>query len=205
MKIAFWNKSVPKKNVPKEGTFTIGETTIPYTVITRAQSKYIRITILREGTIRVTTPHTVDTRHLNTILLEKSSWILSKVNYFLALPPSGTYVDSKKEYTKNKGAALLVVNEAVKKYNKLYNFTYQNISIKNQKTLWGSCSRRGNLNFNYKILQLPERLADYIIVHELCHLQEFNHSKRFWDLVAQTIPNHHELRSELKSTGLKSL
>jgi predicted metal-dependent hydrolase len=72
------------------------------------------------------------------------------------------------------------------------------VAIRNQRSRWGSCSKQGNINFNYKIALLPEPLADYIIVHELCHLGEFNHSRAFWDLVAHAIPDHRERRAELR-------
>jgi hypothetical protein len=65
--------------------------------------------------------------------------------------------------------------------------------------------RKGNLNFNYKIALLPERLADYIIVHELCHLKEVNHSQKFWNLVAKMMPDYLEIRNELKRSGIKSV
>ncbi|MFA5730367.1 MAG: M48 family metallopeptidase [Candidatus Paceibacterota bacterium] len=65
--------------------------------------------------------------------------------------------------------------------------------------------RKGNLNFNYKIALLPERLADYIIVHELCHLKEVNHSQKFWNLVAKMMPDYLEIRNELKKSGIKSV
>lgn len=81
-----------------------------------------------------------------------------------------------------------------------HNFVYGRISIKNVKSRWGSCSKKGNLNFNYHIALLPPHLADYIIVHELCHLSEFNHGKGFWDLVAKAVPAWRELREELKKT-----
>jgi hypothetical protein len=98
----------------------------------------------------------------------------------------------------NKERARVFVKEKIVKLNTRYNFTYNHISIKNQKTRWGSCSKKGNLNFNYKIVTLPEHLAEYIIVHELCHLGEFNHSQKFWDLVARTVPDYKKKRNELR-------
>ena len=92
----------------------------------------------------------------------------------------------------------MVIAEKVKRYNEIYQYRLARISIRNQKTRWGSCSKSGNLNFNYKILFLEEQLADYIVVHELCHLQELNHSQKFWNLVAQVFPNHKQLRGELR-------
>jgi len=91
----------------------------------------------------------------------------------------------------------------VAKFNKIYGFEYNKINIKNQKTRWGSCSKKGNLNFNYKIALLPERMAEYIVVHELCHLGEFNHSRKFWNLVAKTMPEYQEITEDLKRSGLR--
>jgi predicted metal-dependent hydrolase len=90
----------------------------------------------------------------------------------------------------------------VEELNKPYGFVYGKIAIRNQKTRWGSCSRRGNLNFNYRVGLLPQKLMDYVIVHELCHLGEFNHSYKFWDLVAKTVPEYKAIRQELKRIGL---
>ncbi|MDE1924740.1 MAG: M48 family metallopeptidase [Patescibacteria group bacterium] len=72
------------------------------------------------------------------------------------------------------------------------------IFIKNLKTRWGSASKNGNLNFHYKILFLPPHLASYLVVHEVCHLKEFNHSKEFWALVASELPDYKKLRKELR-------
>ncbi len=112
------------------------------------------------------------------------------------------YVPFKKfttrSYTRHKHLALLLVQKKVAEWNAIYGFRVGKISVKNQKTRWGSCSKKGNLNFNYKILFLPEPLADYLVVHELCHLGEFNHSHKFWNLVAQTLPDYKARRVALK-------
>ncbi|MFH0969337.1 MAG: M48 family metallopeptidase [Patescibacteria group bacterium] len=105
---------------------------------------------------------------------------------------------SRKEYLKNKERARIFVKEKLEYFNQFYNFNWQRISIRNQKRRWGSCSQKGNLNFNYKIIFLPEKCAGYIIVHELCHLKEFNHSRRFWELVVKTLPDYREIRKELR-------
>ena len=71
--------------------------------------------------------------------------------------------------------------------------------MRNQRSRWGSCSRSGNLNFNYRIASLRPELQDYIVVHELCHLKEFNHKEGFWALVALTVPDWQTLRAELRA------
>ena len=95
------------------------------------------------------------------------------------------------------------VENRINYFNKFYNFKMNRVAIKNQSTRWGSCSSKGNLNFNYKIIYLRPALADYLIVHELCHLGELNHSKRFWALVKKTISDYIELNRELRRTNVK--
>lgn len=204
MNFSLWKKKVTQKIVPSTHTITINERILTYILMVSLRAKRMRITIYPGGTVRVTVPRKASPQAVTACILEKSAWIFSRSDYYKTLPPVPKSTQTKKEYIEHKDEALHIVTEAVKKYNTLYNFTYKDIHIKNQKTLWGSCSRQGNLNFNYKIALLKETLRDYVVVHELCHLQEFNHSSSFWDLVAKTIPNHKELRKELKVTGLRS-
>jgi predicted metal-dependent hydrolase len=105
---------------------------------------------------------------------------------------------SRVEYLKYKEEARRLVNERLEFFNKIYGLPLNRITIRNTKSRWGSCSKKGNLNFNYKIALLPPALADYLVVHELCHIKEFNHSQKFWDLVALALPNYKKLRKELK-------
>ncbi len=72
------------------------------------------------------------------------------------------------------------------------------VSVRAQKTRWGSCSAKGNLSFNYKLMRFRQEVIDYVIIHELCHLKEMNHSKRFWNLVSSYCPEYKKLRKELK-------
>lgn len=104
---------------------------------------------------------------------------------------------------KKKEQVRRFVESRINYFNKFYNFEINRIAIKNIATRWGSCSSKRNLNFNYKIIYLRPELADYLIVHELCHLGEFNHSKKFWAQVAKTIPNYVEINKELKKTPVR--
>ncbi len=103
----------------------------------------------------------------------------------------------RREYLQNKEKARILVHQKIEYFNNFYGYEFNRVSIKNQKTRWGSCSSKGNLNFNYRVLFLPEELCDYVIVHELCHLKELNHSKGFWELVSTTISNYKEKRKKL--------
>jgi predicted metal-dependent hydrolase len=110
-----------------------------------------------------------------------------------------------RHYIKHKETARELATRKVSYFNEFYKHRYNKIHIRNQKTRWGSCSKQGNLNFNYKILFLPEKASDYIIVHELCHLKEFNHSPKFWNLVAKKFPDYREIKRALRNTRTKRL
>jgi predicted metal-dependent hydrolase len=85
--------------------------------------------------------------------------------------------------------------------NVAYGYTYGRVSIKEQKSRWGSCSRQGNLNFNWRLLLAPLPVLDYVVTHELAHLKELNHSDRFWQLVARGCPNYLVHRRWLRMHG----
>lgn len=108
----------------------------------------------------------------------------------------------RSDYQRHKNRARRLIDQRIVVLNRAYNFSYGRISIRNQQTRWGSCSRDGNLNFNYRLALLPVELADYVIVHELCHLKEFNHSARFWQLVARAVPDYLDRRRQLKKIKL---
>lgn len=104
-----------------------------------------------------------------------------------------------KHYVENKESARALVLERLEYWNTFYDCIYNRVSIRNQKTCWGSCTAKGNLNFSYKLMFLPTHLMDYIIVHELCHLRELNHGRQFWSLVAETIPEYKTHIRELRT------
>lgn len=97
-----------------------------------------------------------------------------------------------------KARTLEIVQERLSHFNQFYKFSYKEVRVKKVSTRWGSCSRRGNLNFSHRLAMLRPEEIDYVVVHELCHLSEFNHGPNFWKLVEQTIPNYMQIRKGMK-------
>jgi len=165
---------------------------ITYTIRKNRNAKRLRISINMNNEVTVTIPRFATARDANKFVHEKADWIRSRISR-KTLPGSDASYQAKKE------AARALATEITEQYNKIYGFHYKRIAIRNQKTRWGSCSSKSNLNFNFRIIFLPRHLAEYVVVHELCHLKEMNHSSRFWAQVAKTIPNHKDLRKELRT------
>lgn len=97
--------------------------------------------------------------------------------------------------------ALRVIPERVQFYAPVVGVTYGRITIRNQRTRWGSCSAKGNLNFNCLLMKAPPEVLDYVVVHELCHRLEMNHSPRFWAQVERVLPDYKVSRKWLREHG----
>ncbi len=168
--------------------------------------KRIRISIHADGRVVVSAPWLMPEFLVRKFVAGKTDWINEKLAYFARYPMEtspwqGKRISSK-EMTEYKSRALELVQNRLEYFNQFYNFEYKNVCVRNQKTRWGSCSKKKNLNFNFKIIFLTPEQQDYIVVHELCHLQEFNHGKKFWDLVAIQIPEHKKVRASIKKFRL---
>lgn len=152
------------------------------------RSKNIKISVKADGNVLVTFPFWASKKSAMNFVKEKESWIR---NYLEKMKDEKNQsilsMGGRKDYLEKKEIARKMIEKKIEKFNEYYGFEFGRIAIRNQKSRWGSCSSKKNLNFNYRIVYLSEDLADYLVVHELCHLKEMNHSKRFWNLVEATI------------------
>lgn len=162
----------------------------------------MRLAVYGDGSVVVTQPYHLKETASEKFLRQKSRWLFSKIKFFSQLPKREIIHYSKVDYLKYKESAYRLVTDRLAYYNRLYRLSFNRINIRNQKTRWGSCSIKRNINFNYKILFLDQKTQDYIIVHELCHLKECNHSKRFWTLVEKIFPDWRAIKKELKVSPL---
>ncbi|PJE58318.1 MAG: metal-dependent hydrolase [Candidatus Portnoybacteria bacterium CG10_big_fil_rev_8_21_14_0_10_36_7] len=176
---------------------------VEYSVLRSDRAKRMRLAVYCDGNFVVTVPKVLPADSIDRYLIEKSKWVVSKLDFFEQLNKRQKLSLGVDGFEVYRDKALKMVTHRIEELNnELYKFKFNQITVKNQKTRWGSCSKKRNLNFNYKILFLSPRMRDYIIIHELCHLREFNHSNKFWRLVAKAIPNYVDIVEELKIKGL---
>ncbi len=168
----------------------------------RQRSRSIRISVYQDGRCVVSAPSFLAENKIAKFVKTKLDWIVEKLKGFMPFKPIVKRKNSRVEFKKYKNTAHSLAKERLSAFNKNYGFKIGKVTIRNQKSRWGSCSAKGNLNFNYKLVLLPKELSDYIIVHELCHLGQMNHSIKFWNLVAKVFPNFRDLRHELKKEGM---
>ena len=166
-----------------------------YVIKRSVRARTIRLVVHPDARVVVTAPPSVGEETIGHFVAKHSAWLQRKI-----AETAGKWVISLRrgEIAGLKQRALALASARCMHFAKHYGVQYNKITIRAQKSRWGSCSHAGNLSFNYKIAVLPPHIADYVIVHELCHLAEMNHSKRFWNLVAKTIPQHKTTRAELR-------
>ncbi len=107
------------------------------------------------------------------------------------------------EAAKLRPVARVRVRAALEKFNADGRFKFTALRLKNLTSRWGSCSSLGTLNFNVRLALIPEAIAEYVVAHELCHLLEMNHSRRFWQKVEALVPDYRERRRALKEYSLR--
>ena len=165
----------------------------------RCRRKSVGILIERPGEITVRAPLRMPESEIMKVLESKRSWIektLRKVELREQEPKL-----TRAEVDALADQALKVIPPKVAERAKQIGVTYGRITIRNQKTRWGSCSAQGNLNFNCLLMLCPEDVIDYVIVHELCHRKELNHSPRFWAEVEKVLPDYKKSLKWLKNEG----
>lgn len=157
---------------------------------------------------------TISMRFKNKELIVKAPFFMTKwtINNFvnknkdwierqLARQEESVLDATKIDEYKKEARAYIVPK--VQEYAAKFGFTYNNIRITSATTRWGSCSSKKNLNFSYRLILTPKEAVDYVIVHELCHLRQMNHSKKFWDEVAAIMPEYKKHEQFLKQQGYK--
>lgn len=180
----------------------------------RSRRRTIAIEIDRQGRVVVRAPYNVGNLRIREFVADKSDWIERTLNRIRdrRQPPNetdGNGVISTDDHTPISEADLRtltveakrVIPEKVAYWAEQVGVTYGRITIRHQKSRWGSCSAKGNLNFNCLLMRAPGEILDYVIIHELCHRKHMNHSREFWAEVEVTCPEYKTRRKWLKTHG----
>jgi len=133
------------------------------------------------------------------LFVKKPRIIYSNKKLIANIPAGYSFTQDEVYNSWLKHKAKIYIPKRVGELSKLTGFNFSRITIRSQKTRWGSCSANSVLSFNYRLLRFDEKVIDYVIIHELCHLKELNHSKKFWKLVEKYCPNYKSLKRKLKS------
>jgi predicted metal-dependent hydrolase len=174
------------------------EHNIDYTVKRSPRARTMRLAIYPDGNVVVTAPKFFALQAIEDFVMKHSSWVRARV-----VETRGRSIlrIRRADIPGLKKQAMRLAQERAEHFAAYYGVSYKKISVRAQKSRWGSCSEHGNLSFNYKIAVLDPRLADYIVAHEICHIRQFDHSHAFWALVAEQFPDHKELRLKLRNTA----
>ena len=171
--------------------------------IIRSKRKTLSLEVTPDLQIILRAPYWVKDRDIDKFVKEREGWIRKSI----------AKVSKKQEEQKNikpisldevralKKKAAAIIPPRVEYYADIIGVNYGRITIRCQKTVWGSCSFDHNLNFNCLLMLVPEPVLDYVIVHELCHILELNHSRTFWNHVASVLPDYKKRRNWLKTNG----
>ena len=165
----------------------------------RSDRRSIGIEVDREGKVTVRTPYSCEKKRIDRFLLEKENWIRQKVKLqkenAMKRQEKREMPEAEKKYYRNLAREVLGARTGY--YARKMGVTYGRISIREQKTRWGSCSSVGNLNYNWKLVLMPPEILDYVVVHELCHILHHDHSAAFWREVERFFPDWRECRRQL--------
>ena len=168
--------------------------------IIRSNRRTVAIQITPDGRVLVRCPGGMSKADIQKFVDSKSDWIEKHLSKHAApdLPPF-----TRQELESLARQALAVIPKRAAHFAPLVGVTYGRITIRNQRTRWGSCSGKGNLNFNCLLALVPPEVLDYVVVHELCHRKEMNHSPKFWAEVERILPDYRKQKAWLKENGGK--
>ncbi|MDO5477148.1 MAG: SprT family zinc-dependent metalloprotease [Eubacteriales bacterium] len=173
--------------------------------IIRSDRRTLSLQVRRDGEVLVRAPRRASLAEIESFVRKNAGWLQKHIELVEkereAAAASPVEPLSMEEIRKLADEALRVIPARVAHYAPLVGVRYGRITIRNQRTRWGSCSSKGNLNFNCLLMLAPPEVLDYVVVHELCHRKEMNHSPRFWAEVERVIPSYKTYEKWLKTEG----
>lgn len=167
--------------------------------IIRSERRTVAITV-RDGRVILRAPKKLKDKEAEKIIESHKEWILSKLNLQTNQKSSHNEL-TREQIAIMRNEAKKYFKEKIEYYSKIMNLNYGRITITGAKTRFGSCSSKGNICFSYRLMLYPEQAREYVVVHELAHLLEMNHSKRFYGIIERYMPDYKDRKKQLKNGG----
>lgn len=187
--------------MPKEETVKIEGLSV---LLVRSSRKTLAVQIRADGTVIARAPLRMPKDRILCFLSEKASWIRMQQGRMQEREnmrqQARIHLDAAQE-KELRERAKSVLAQRTAYFARQIGVTYGRITVRDQKTRWGSCSQTGNLNFNFRLILAPSEVLDYVVVHELCHRRQMNHSTQFWQEVAQVLPDYRKRKAWLTENG----
>jgi predicted metal-dependent hydrolase len=168
------------------------------TFLRRKGTRRIKISVEPFKGVRVSVPYRVSLRVAEAFLNEKQEWIQKQIAWVKQIEQEHAERISTAVPLDRKAAAV-ALKSRVAELAERFNFIYSRVSVRAQRTRWGSCSRANNINLNIQLMRLPDDLRDYVIMHELTHTKVKNHSREFWGMLDQAVTGAKAFDRRLRS------
>ncbi len=165
----------------------------------RSARRSLSVRLKEDGTLEVRAPLLCTRREIERFLRSHAGWIEARQKKLRERPRAEKLSPEELEALKKRGREIFPARVA--RFAPLVGVRVGRVAVRSQRTKWGSCSAKGNLNFNCLLLLAPPETLDYVVVHELCHLKEMNHSPRFWAEVKRILPDCEKQRRWLRQNG----
>lgn len=168
----------------------------------KSDRKSIAIQVRENGEVVVRSPRNISKEFVNQFVESKIDWIQKQQKKCEEHKTEKISIsETKRQVYIDKARKMFHIR--VGYYAEIMGTSVGRIAVREQKTRWGSCSSQGNLNFNWKLILMPQEILDYVVVHELAHRFEMNHSPKFWAIVERIMPDYKVRRKWLKENGNK--
>ncbi|MCL2195371.1 MAG: M48 family metallopeptidase [Oscillospiraceae bacterium] len=166
--------------------------------LVRSKRKTIGIYIKPDGQVEVRAPLRSPMRDIERVVQEKAAWIAEKQQLMLQRQANAVQITPELEKQCRKQAKAILPGR-VKHFADIMGVAPTTMRVTGAMTRWGSCSSRGSVNFSWRLMLCDDDVIDYVVVHELAHLREMNHSPRFWAIVEQVLPDYKRRKLKLRT------
>ena len=174
---------------------------LPLEFVRHPRARRYIIRVRADGTVRVTMPRWGSRREAEAFALQQQRWIERQRRRVAEREPPAAPAHSDEEIRALRARARKELPDALLRMAAVHGLSVARVSVRNQRWRWGSCSAKGHICLNWRLLLMPDPVREYVLIHELMHLRRLDHSRVFWKLVAEACPGYEESRKWLRQNS----